>query len=206
MFGIQHYTSFILAVFVFQLIPGPGTFAILGATARQGIGAGMGAVGGTLTGDLIYMLAAVLGLAALLAAWPGVFAAMQWLGIAYLCWIGWQLLLQPVSDAGAERQQKISVWGHFRTGLAVCLTNPKSVMFFMAFFPLFLDTHADTQTLALLIVHVSLISLAYQSLLVLAGNTLARRLSHIPALRRIATRLAGLALIGFGLRLAFDQR
>ena len=61
MFGIQNYSNFILAIIVFQLIPGAGTVAILNATVRNGVGGGMKAVFGTLSGDFIYMLAAVPG-------------------------------------------------------------------------------------------------------------------------------------------------
>ncbi|MBL8375646.1 LysE family transporter, partial [Accumulibacter sp.] len=64
MFEIQNYASFVAAIIVFQLIPGPGTLAILNATARNGIGAGLGAVVGTLLGDMVYMVAAIVGLAA----------------------------------------------------------------------------------------------------------------------------------------------
>ncbi len=71
MFGIHNYGSFIAAVLVFQLIPGAGTISILNATARNGMGGGMKAVFGTLSGDLVYMCAAVLGLAAILSAIPG---------------------------------------------------------------------------------------------------------------------------------------
>ena len=63
MFGIQDYASFLAAIVVFQLVPGAGTLAILSATARNGVGAGFGAVLGTLVGDLLFMVAAVAGLA-----------------------------------------------------------------------------------------------------------------------------------------------
>ena len=65
MFDIQNYTSFVMAILLFQLIPGAGTIAILNATARNGIGAGMGAVMGTLLGDFLFMIAALAGLATL---------------------------------------------------------------------------------------------------------------------------------------------
>src|SRR6516162_1971884 len=137
MFGIQNYGSFVVAIVVFQLIPGPGTIAILGSTARGGIRAGMGAVAGTLMGDLLFMLSAVLGLAAILAARPVLLSSLQWAGIAYLCWIGVKLLLfrneEEVNGPGAENPRS-----HFRKAFSICLTNPKAIMFFMAFFPLFL--------------------------------------------------------------------
>lgn len=206
MSGIHNYPGFILAVLVFQLIPGPGTLAILKATARNGIGAGMGAVGGTLAGDLLFMLAAALGLAAVLAAHPQVLGALQWVGIAYLCWIGAQLLFSKAGAAAATETKQQSGWAFFREGFLVCLTNPKAIMFFMAFFPLFMTEDSSGLTLAVMMLHVSLLSLAWQSLLVLAGNAAARRLSHIAGLRQLAMRLAGLALLGFGIRLALSDR
>lgn len=84
MFDIQNYASFIAAILIFQLIPGPGTLAILTATARNGIGVGFGAVVGTLLGDFTYMVGAVLGLAAVMHAHPLAFEALQWFGAAYL--------------------------------------------------------------------------------------------------------------------------
>jgi len=206
MFDIQNYASFVGAIVVFQLIPGPGTLAILNATARNGIGAGTGAVLGTLAGDFVYMLAAVLGLAAVLAAYPQVLAAAQWLGVAYLAWLGVGLLRVPIGDApaSAQRSRGPRVW--FRQALAVSLTNPKVVLFFVAFFPLFLRADSPPSTLAAMMVHVTLISFAYQAGLVLAGNAIAARLVALPSARRVATRLAGIALIGFGVKLALGNR
>lgn len=206
MFGIHHYASFVAAILIFQLVPGPGTLAILRATARDGFRAGMGAVLGTLCGDFLFMLAAVLGLAAVLAAHPIAFAAMRWFGIAYLIGIGISLLRAKAAGDKETAGAPMSGWVHFRRAFAVALTNPKVIMFFMAFFPLFLRSDARTVTLGIMMVHVTLLSLLYQTLLVLIGNAAAKRLSRIHAVRIVATRLAGLALIGFGVRLALDGR
>jgi threonine/homoserine/homoserine lactone efflux protein len=205
MFDIQNYASFVAAIAVFQLISGPGTLAILNATAKGGIGAGTGAVFGTIAGDFVYMLAAVLGLAAVLAAYPQVLATAQWLGIAYLCWLGIKLLRAPTSADAEPSSVRPAGCRHFREAFAVSLTNPKVVMFFMAFFPLFLRPGASASTLVAMMLHVTAISLAYQMALVLAGNAAARRLARWPLARRVATRLAGIALIGFGARLALDR-
>lgn len=206
MFEIQHYASFIGAILVFQLAPGPGTIAIVDATARNGVEAGFAAVAGTLLGDFIYMLAAVAGLAAVMQASPGLFAALQWLGAAYLCWIGIGLLRARIAgdDGGNEPAKTPRVY--FRQALAVSLTNPKVILFFVAFFPLFLRAESSAATLAAMMIHVSVISFAYQAVLVLAGNAVAHRLRAMPSARRLATRLAGLALLGFGLRLAAGNR
>lgn len=206
MSDIQNYGSFIAAIVVFQLVPGPGTLAILNATARNGLGAGLGAVLGTLTGDFVYMVAAVAGLAAVMNANPGVFQALQWFGAAYLCWIGVQLLRARVGHDPARAEPRKSGSVYFRQGFAVSLTNPKVVLFFVAFFPLFLRADSPPSTLAAMMVHVTLISFAYQAGLVLAGNAIAARLAALPSARRVATRLAGIALIGFGVKLALGNR
>jgi threonine/homoserine/homoserine lactone efflux protein len=206
MADIQNYGSFVMAIIVFQLIPGAGTITILNAAARRGIGGGLQAVGGTLTGDLIYMLAAVLGLAAILGAYPGLLAGAQWLGAAYLCWLGWKHLRTPATDPPVATTPQASSWAVYRQALAVSLTNPKVIMFFMAFFPLFLSPASTPLTLVVLMAHVTAISLLYQTLLVLAGNAVARRLAQWPPARVWATRLAGVALIGFGVKLACNNR
>jgi threonine/homoserine/homoserine lactone efflux protein len=134
------------------------------------------------------------------------FQTLQWFGAAYLCWMGLQLLrARIVSDTAAMAPGK-SASVYFRQALAVSLTNPKVVLFFVAFFPLFLRPDSSRLTLAAMMAHVTLISLVYQAGLVLAGNAMARKLKALPSARRIATRLAGVALIGFGIKLAFSNR
>ncbi len=206
MFDIQNYASFIAAIVIFQLIPGPGTLAILNATARNGVGAGMGAVVGTLVGDFVFMVAAVAGLAAFLAANPFVFQGLQWFGSLYLCWMGIQLLRTPVEQPATGDEQRKAAWVYFRQACMVSLTNPKVILFFVAFFPLFMRADSSTTTLVAMMAHVTLISLAYQAGIVLIGNAVAQRLRAMPSARKIATRLAGLALFGFGIKLATNNR
>ncbi len=205
-FGIHHYASFIAAILLFQAVPGPGTIAILRATARGGIAAGMQAVAGTLAGDFVYMSAAALGLAAILAASPWVFGALQGLGIAYLVYLGVRMLRAPADAEAVAEDSTPPVLRDARQAFAVALTNPKVAVFFMAFFPQFMAATTSRATLAAMMLHVTGLSLAYQTALVLAGNALAQWLSQLPGARRVASRLAGLALVGFGLKLALARR
>jgi leucine efflux protein len=205
-FEIQNYPSFIAAIVIFQLIPGPGTLAILNATARDGVRAGLGAVAGTLIGDLAYMVAAVIGLAAVMQANPLLFEALQWFGAAYLCWMGVQLLRRRLVASPVPAARRKTGWIYLRQAMAVSLTNPKVILFFVAFFPLFLRRDASPLTLAAMMAHVTLISFAYQAALVVAGNAIAKRLARFPSARALATRLAGVALVGFGIKLALSER
>jgi len=206
MFDIQNYPSFITAIILFQVIPGPGTLTILNATARSGVGAGMGAVFGTLLGDYVYMLPAALGVAAILAANPMLFSLLQWAGIAYLCRLGWNLFRMAVGNETAGHASGQSRRQYFRQAFFVSLTNPKVIVFFMAFFPLFMTADARPVTLLAMMFHVTFISLLYQTIMVLAGDIVARRLSRIKHVRLLATRLAGAALIGFGVKMAIGNK
>jgi leucine efflux protein len=203
---IQNYPGFLLAIVIFQLIPGAGTIAILNATARHGIAVGMAAVLGTLLGDFAMMLAAVAGLAAIMRANPILFAALQWFGAAYLCWMGLQLLRTRIRPSDENMAARAAPGKWFRQALTVSLANPKVILFFVAFFPLFIRPQAAMSTLVVMMAHVTLLSLAYQAGLVLVGNAVAARLRALPAARKIATRLAGVALIAFGIKLAANNR
>ncbi len=206
MFDIQNYNSFLMAIIAFQLLPGPGTITILNATARKGVSAGMRTVLGTITGDFIYMSGAVLGLAAVLSAYPSVLAITQWIGVIYLCWMGFKFLRSKNSDKPINVALDAGGWEYYRQALAVGLTNPKVIMFFMAFFPLFLSKDSGPVTLFILMLHVSVISFLYQTGLVLVGNAVALRLSKWKWSRLAASRLLGVLFIGFGVKLATSIR
>lgn len=205
MFGIENYGSFIAAVIVFQLIPGAGTLAIVNTAARHGRAAGMAAVAGTLAGDAVWMLGSALGLAAVMQANPFWFKALQWFGVAYLLWMGIGLLRSGASAAPADVAQK-SLWLYARQTMWVSLSNPKVMLFFVSFFPLFLRPDSSALTLGVMMVHVTVICFLYEVGLVLVGDAVARRLRVFPLAQTIAKRLAGLALIGFSVRLAWGSK
>lgn len=103
--GIQDPSTFLMAVGVFLMLPGPGTFSLLTATGRGGVRGGFTALSGLLLGDQVLMWLAVAGVAAMLKANPLVFHAVQYLGAAYLLWVGITLLRSPATgdQAGGIR-------------------------------------------------------------------------------------------------------
>ena len=206
MFDIQNYPQFISAIILFQLIPGAGTLAILNATARRGVGAGLSAVVGTLVGDAVWMIGAAIGLAAVMQANPMVFRALQYFGVAYLLWLAWGLLRAGRSELTADGTQSKSNVQYAKQAALVSLTNPKVMLFFVAFFPLFLKPSASPMTLGVMMLHVTAISFVYQALLVLLGNWVAQALKDIPQAQVWAKRLTGVALLGFALKLAANNR
>lgn len=202
---IQNYSSFILTVLVFQAIPGAGTVAILHATSHHGMTAGMNAVIGTLMGDCIYMLAAASGLAAIFAAYPGMLTGLQWAGVSYLGLIGLKHLCIHTEARSSSVFGERNNYVYLRQAMTISLTNPKVMLFFVAFFPLFLRENSGPITLLVLMLHVVIISFIFQTGLVLVGNTVTQWLSQRQMARKIGRRMAGAALIGCSVRLALTS-
>ena len=206
MFDIQNYPQFILAIIVFQLIPGAGTLAIVNASARSGIKMGMAAVAGTLIGDAVYMISAMLGLATVMKANSSLFSALQWFGVIYLVWMAWGLLRADKIENTIDSAKPVSAWLYARQAALVSLTNPKVMLFFVAFFPLFLKVDASISTLIIMMVHVTVICFIYELGLVLIGNWVASKLKGLPMAEVWAKRLAGVSLLGFASKLASNNR
>ena len=200
MLGISDFGAFCAAILVFLALPGPGTFALLTSTAKGGFRAGAAATLGLIVGDQILLWLAVGGVAALLAANPSVFRLVQYGGAAYLGWIGLKLIRARDGTAGPIH---IKPKHYARQALLITLLNPKAIVFYMAFFPLFIDplTHRGAITFAAMAVTIAVITAAYCLTLCLFAKAISRRVRAHRWLAVLLQRLAGLLLIGFGLRL-----
>jgi threonine/homoserine/homoserine lactone efflux protein len=192
MFGIADYGAFVVAIIIFLAIPGPGNLAIITSTGKGGIRGGLAAAFGLIAGDQILMWAAVAGVAALLSAYPPAFKAVQWLGAAYLAWLGFRML---TTKPGAAPVLNIRPRQYFRQALMITLLNPKAIVFYMAFFPLFVDPAR----------HQGLLTFAYCLGATLLTHFLAERLRANPRIKALLEKLAGVFLIGFGVKLAASQ-
>ena len=205
MFGVADYGAFVLAVIVFLAIPGPGNLALVTSTSKGGVRGGLAATLGVMAGDQVLMWLAVAGVATLLVTSPRLFAGVQWLGAAYLAWMGWRMLS---AKPGGAPVLHIRAGQYFRQALLITLLNPKAIVFYMAFFPLFVDPlqHRGLLTFAVMAATIAGLTFAYGVLAVWLTRRFAERLSASPALLRWLNRVAGTLLIGFGLRLALSSR
>ena len=204
MFGVADYGAFVAAVIIFLLIPGPGNLALITSTGKGGAVGGLAATLGIMAGDQVLMWAAVAGVAALLLASPTAFAAVQWLGAAYLAWLGAKMLL---AKPGAAPILNIKAGHYFRQSMMITLLNPKAIVFYMAFFPLFVDParHQGLLTFSVMAVTIAVLTFLYGLVATLLTHFLAARLRANPLVGRLLEKLAGLCLIGFGLRLALTK-
>lgn len=204
MFGIADYGAFVVAIIVFLLIPGPGNLALITSTGKGGIKGGLAATLGVILGDQVLMWLAVAGVAALLTAYPTAFHAVQWLGAIYLAWLGGKMLL---AKPGAAPILHIRPRHYLRQALTITLLNPKAIVFYMAFFPLFVDParHQGLTTFAFMAVTIAALTFAYGLTVVLLTHFLAARVRANPIIARVLEKVAGLFLIGFGAKLVLSR-
>ncbi|MBW8469527.1 MAG: LysE family transporter [Thiobacillus sp.] len=204
MFGIADYGAFVAAIVLFLAIPGPGNLALITSTSKGGMRGGLAATFGVIAGDQVLMWMAVAGVAALLAAYPAAFAAVQWLGAAYLAWLGWKML---TAKPGGKPVLNIRPRQYFQQALTITLLNPKAIVFYMAFFPLFVDPakHQGLITFGAMAATVAVLTFFYGLTAVLLTHFLAERMRANPVIARTLEKLAGVFLIGFGIKLAISK-
>lgn len=195
--GIEAWFGFVAAAAVILAIPGPTILLVIG----QSIGAGRRGtwplVAGVAAGDLVAMTLSLAGLGALLAASATAFTFLKWAGAAYLVWLGVSLWRAPVPAEGAV-PAALDPWRAARAAFLVTALNPKSIAFFVAFVPLFLDPARPFLPQGAILVATFVMMAAANAALY---AVLAARLSGAvrrPSVRRWFNRTGGAMLVGAG--------
>jgi homoserine/homoserine lactone efflux protein len=201
--SLSVYSTFLLACIVVVIVPGPTVTLIVANSLRHGRRAGMLNVAGTQLGLVLTAGIVLLGLASLIAAMGAWFIWLRLVGAAYLIWLGCKLPMAS-GEIAAGVAPRTPRAGFFVQGLAVALSNPKTLLFFGAFFPQFMDPNRDF-TLQVLIMGATAMAVAaisdsaYALLASRAGAALSRRRV------RLMTRASGGMLIGGGVWLALSR-
>jgi threonine/homoserine/homoserine lactone efflux protein len=203
-FGISDYGAFVVAIIVFLAIPGPGNLALITSTGKGGVAGGLMATLGVILGDQVLMWLAVAGVAAVLTTYPTAFAAIQWSGAIYLAWLGWKMLSAKPGDAPV---MNIRPRQYLQQALVITLLNPKAIVFYMAFFPLFVDpqTHLGLISFGVMAATIAGLTFLYGVGMTLLTYHLAERMRTRPAIGRVLEKLAGIFLVGFGIKLAISK-
>ena len=141
--ALELFLPFLIATAILLATPGPTILLVLSYALAQGRGVALAVVAGVMLGDLLAMTATLLGLGVILATSALLFTVMKWAGALYLAWMGWQM----IRSAGAASLELASISSRshmtaFRDSALVTLLNPKSIGFFIAFVPQFIDTGA----------------------------------------------------------------
>jgi threonine/homoserine/homoserine lactone efflux protein len=197
--ALDHWLAFVTASAVLLAIPGPTVLLVISYALGHGRRAAGSTVAGVALGDFTAMTASMLGLGALLATSAGVFVGLKWVGAAYLVFLGVRLWRAPVGDVAVDAVEVAARPGRiFLHAYVVTALNPKSIVFFVAFLPQFLDAGRAVVP-QLVIFEVSFLVLA-------TGNALgyallasaARRTIRRPKVQLAVNRTGGTLLIGAG--------
>jgi homoserine/homoserine lactone efflux protein len=200
---LETYIAYAIACIVIVLVPGPTVTLVIASSMRHGTRAGLLNVAGTQLGVAIMITIVGIGLASTIEAMGHWFEWIRLVGAAYLIWIGWQMIRSSgkLTDGAVPLAPR---GGFFLQGFLVAVSNPKTLIFFGAFIPQFMDPNSD-YTLQILIMGITAMVIAavsdstYAIIAGRAGQALSTRRA------RLMSRISGGFLIGGGLWLAFAR-
>jgi len=199
----EHWIAFVLTSVILLIIPGPTILLVIGdALAHRGRSA-YATVAGVASGDLTAFTLSMAGLGAVLAASATLFAALKWVGAAYLVYLGVQALrtanqtrsLEVASQSGSGAQRFAKAW-------LVTALNPKSIVFFVAFVPQFIDAKLAFWPQAVVLIPTFVVLASANAMVyALLARSLATRLTSRRAQANMQ-RAGGITLIGAGALIA----
>lgn len=202
------WLAYIGLCFLFAITPGPAVLLTAGQAISRGFGAGLGVILGTQTGNLVYFAVSAAGLGAILLASETAFLVIKYLGVAYLLWLGLRTIWKAKEAANPRPDEKPALWRHpFNQGLLNQLANPKSILFWGAVFPQFVDYRSESLLPQFVILAVT--GIAADSIVLSAYAAVAARGGKFMASGPLAVwreRLSGGALIIVGGALSLTKR
>ena len=195
--------AFAAASVALLLIPGPAVLYVLNRSVADGRRVGLAAVAGLELGNLVHVIAAAVGLSAVLATSATAFNTVKWLGVAYLVYVGIRTLVRAAPALDVDRPGTTTRRA-FAQGIAVNVLNPKVALFFLSFLPQFIhpaDGRAGTQALVLGLVFV-VIGCITDTCYSLAASSLRGVLVRGRTLPFVRRWVAGAMFIGLGVMAA----
>lgn len=199
--SLELFAAYLVACFVIVIVPGPTVTLIIANSLKHGSRAGLLNMAGTQAGLVIMIAIVGIGLSSVIAAMGHWFDWVRLAGAAYLIWLGWKMYRSAgeISDGAAEARAPRG--GFFLQGLLVALSNPKTLVFFGAFFPQFLDPTRDyTTQIAIMGAIAMLFAAVSDSAYAILSGRAGRFLSQKRV--RLMSKFSGGFLIGGGLWLA----
>ncbi len=198
--SIEGAITFFIAIFIFAITPGPGTFALLARALTSGAMSCVSMSFGMAISDIIYLVLATFGLAAIAENYSGLFTAIRFVGAAYLLYLGWKMWTAEVDTEFKQSVTKTSTWlGGFIQGFLISASNPKVILFYIAFLPTFIDLSSLDSTDIILASVLTLCALMAGLMMVSIGASSVRQyLKSKRAFQRL-NRTAGSIMIGAGL-------
>jgi len=164
------------AMFILAIVPGPAVFAIIARSFSSGKLQAFYMTVGIVLGDYIFIVLALFGLSALAEIMGTTFFIIKYLSAAYLIWLGIKLLLSKADSINIQASENSSLMSNFLTGLFITLGNPKAILFYVGFFPAFINVNEVTlydTSLIMLAATVAFgtVNMCYSLLAIKAKNT-----------------------------------
>lgn len=198
--SLEASISFFLAIFIFGITPGPGVFALLGKAMTSGVKDCYALSLGMTISDIVYLVLATFGLAVIAENYSGLFLTIRFIGAGYLMYLGWKMWTAEVTEKIDNNTIKTaSFMSGFIQGFLISASNPKVILFYIAFLPTFIDlsqlTHSDIVVLSILTFFALMIGLMLVSY---GASTVKRYMKSETATRRL-NRTAGSIMFAAGL-------
>lgn len=193
---LESMLAFAVAMAIFSATPGAGCFALIAHSISRGAPAAFLLLTGILLGDIVYIVAAALGLGVLAAQMGEVFYIVKLIGAAYLVYLGWKAWTDPIDIAPEELKEldQKSLWA----GFLVSIGNPKVMIFYLAFLPTFVDLTAITTTDVLIVCLITIvITYIIEGSYIMVARKMSSRLRSYKA-RKAFNRVSGGLLMGAG--------
>lgn len=204
--SLQSWWLFVLMTFVVSATPGPNMLLVLSNSARFGLRAAMASMIGCMTALLAMMSISAAGLGALLQMFPAVFDALRLAGAAYLAYLGIKSWRAPVHDQAIDAPRLVepgmSQPALFRQAMLVAASNPKAILFAVAFLPQFINPqNAQLPQFGILLATFAVIEVSWYFVYAISGKSLAVYLQRASVLR-VFNRVTGGAFVGFAAMMA----
>ena len=204
MFSLPNLPVFLLAALILLLTPGPAVLYIVARSLDQGRLAGFVSVLSIEVGNLVHVLAATLGLSAILVSSALAFSIVKYLGAAYLIYLGLRRLFARETVHQPTPFQRQRLRRIFRQGVLVAILNPKTALFFFAFLPQFVDSSKGAVALQLLTLGCMFVTMAIvtDGMYALLAGTAGHWLKGTQTFLRVERYVVGSVYIGLGLTAA----
>ena len=201
---IETGVLFFTAILIFAVTPGPGVFAVLARSLAFGVHRSLAMILGIVISDIIYLLMACKGLSYIAENWSHVFTVIRLAGAAYLIYLGWKIWNTPVTFYLDKRpiNQANDHIKSFLQGFLISASNPKVILFYLAFLPTFMDLSSLTGSDLLLMGLLTFTGLSLALILIAAGASAARQYFQSGSAIGRLNKTAGATMMGAGAFLA----
>lgn len=197
--SLELWLAFAAACAVILAIPGPTVLLVVSYALGHGRRSALATVAGVALGDLTSITAAMLGLGALLLTSAALFTVLRWIGAAYLIYLGIQLWRAPVASVEGMALRETRPARMFLHAYVVTALNPKSIVFFVAFLPQFIDLSAPVMTSMIIVGATFVVMAALNALAYALMASVARGAIRRASVQRAVNRIGGSLLISSGL-------